>query len=120
MVEHANRFAYLMGECVGAPAVISAPHDHSSMPQPNKLPIFKVRWLACVLWQAHGAPEIQTRFALLLSLLHLVLGLAAHDSLCVHFHQTPGCSELPQIEAKTIGKMGLKGVPGLNVAKGGG
>ena len=33
---------------------------------------------------------------------------------CWHLH------ELPQLEAKTVGKMGLKGVPGLNVARGGG
>ena len=27
--------------------------------------------------------------------------------------------ELPQLEAKTVGKMGLKGVPGLNISRGG-
>jgi ATP-dependent RNA helicase MSS116 len=31
-----------------------------------------------------------------------------------------GCPEPPGIEAKTVGKMGLKGVPGLNIVKGGG
>jgi ATP-dependent RNA helicase MSS116 len=27
-----------------------------------------------------------------------------------------GCPEPPELEAKTIGKMGLKGVPGLRIA----
>ena len=27
-----------------------------------------------------------------------------------------GCSTIPTLEARTVGKMGLKGVPGLNIA----
>lgn len=33
---------------------------------------------------------------------------------------TLGCDGIPTIEKKTVGKMGLKGVPGLNLVSGGG
>ena len=44
------------------------------------------------------------------------MGAAQVVELANAFSRIIGCAEPPELEAKTVGKMGLKGVPGLRIA----
>jgi len=96
-----------------------------------------VHALRCIAWARH-APHCARTSRLRLSCLALFPCMDTHTSLpplkttclvtlsCLSsppavlaLPSSSGCRELPQIDPKTIGKMGLKGVPGLNVGGGG-